>query len=1188
MLASLTAVVAAGFLAGGYARAAEPMPGKPQAMAASPVQEFRLQEHFGVAHSTQVVTFDLDKLDKDVDPKNCYLLNDAGEEVPFQKVAGGTFGSIALSMDLPANTTRTFKLMSGRAPNAFAGGVGVSDANEGYLEITNGIAGVRVPKVYAPLTNAPKCPIQGVRFRDGTWSSPGTPIVFRNNNGEGGITSVDAMTVSVKEAGPIRVVVEVNYAITCPEMGGGRVRPAGPAHYTTTFTLEKDQPSVLIETDTDLYSTYSFSLYAGVKPTLLRYQGHHATDPKFGRLADGSVYPQSHMRRNMDALVDVSYDTAVEVGSSRPWLALWNPWASNSGWYWQMYDAAGAANSNAMGIFAGAPGRLISAGGGGPGIYTRPGPDAGVSVLTNLRGPDSSLYYNNTSFNTIRFAWGLHAGTRAEVPEDLKIPSALCRQYVLHGSGINLQKLSRWQLDYADPTPPFGSLYMPRPAIEAMIQRIRTDEAYYRHLHDVEPGSRDIFDLWRDTTGAKVHAMVERLHKDMQNLVDEWANGHGYMSIKYHNQPWLIPPAKTARYDQVLGSEFITPEERSRMKAGIALFANWLWDDDQYPFQTDAGGKWAAGVNMGTANMPGQWVGARSTYTWFIAAHPAMAPRLNRCLPGFWMINDAGANNSCPHYAGTFTPQHNVVMQRKMLGHDDWKTEPKLAKHAEWYMNLLTPAEVRFGGVRSVVVDGDGEANGRPVLFGEMATACADSQPVLSRRLMWLWKNNGKVHSDFYSSSVLRVNEELPAEDPKLGNATFPGYYSVLRSAWNTPKETSAHCIMGDFYSDHRGDGSSGQLILYALGAPLSVGWESMYSPHNPTPYSRNTIVPEASLPMAWNADLPNLGVPVDPWERKTQRQGIFASFPHSGSVTMHAASGADLDWTRHVLSIHPNDDYPLFLITDRFTGKKAGDPLIQNWSMMSSGAVATPAGDVTPGESVHPKMPSGGPVHPLKAGLSKFSFTGQSFGKAGVTPAIDWDLYSVAPNDRQFCLGSWGHNSGGSLGGRDGFQAANGKPYEQRQHLLHIMGAGGFTTLIVPRLKGAAAPAVTQEDEAFKVAMPGGTALVSADGYTYTGADKTVATAFGAQAVAVGGLSAEGGPTEVVHDKRAGTITVTAHGPGGKRLVGVPEDQWRAQDKVLTWDAAVRKWTLDYVGGKPGEAKPATAVLKGVRRVAQ
>ena len=163
-------------------------------------------------------------------------------------------------------------------------------------------------------------------------------------------------------------------------------------------------------------------------------------------------------------------------------------------------------------------------------------------------------------------------------------------------------------------------------------------------------------------------------------------------------------------------------------------------------------------------------------------------------------------------------------------------------------------------------------------------------------------------------------------------------------------------------------------------------------------------------------------------------------------------------------------------------------------------------------------------------------------------------------------------------------FRPINGRPYELRQHILHIKGVGGFTTLIVPRLKGAETPVVTQDGENFRVAIKSGDLLVSADGYGYAGADKTVATAFGAAAVAAEDLSVAGGPAEVVYDKRAGTITMTAHSVGGKRLIGVPAGQWQAMDKTLVWDAASGKWTLDYTGGKLGEARPSTLVLKQVR----
>ncbi len=48
----------------------------------------------------------------------------------------------------------------------------------------------------------------------------------------------------------------------------------------------------------------------------------------------------------------------------------------------------------------------------------------------------------------------IYAGTRADAPAKLTDVSGITRQWILHGNGINLQKLVRWQLDYPDPNPP--------------------------------------------------------------------------------------------------------------------------------------------------------------------------------------------------------------------------------------------------------------------------------------------------------------------------------------------------------------------------------------------------------------------------------------------------------------------------------------------------------------------------------------------------------------------------------------------------------------------------------------------------------------------------------------------------------------------------------------------------------------
>lgn len=120
-----------------------------------PQQEFVLKEHFGVSYAEQVVVF---KLNQNVDSADYQLLNDAGKEVPIEMVEGGSKGSIAFCTDLPANTSRTFNLMGGRGPQALDG-VKVDDSHPDHIEISNGLTGVRVPKVYAPLTTTPKAPM---------------------------------------------------------------------------------------------------------------------------------------------------------------------------------------------------------------------------------------------------------------------------------------------------------------------------------------------------------------------------------------------------------------------------------------------------------------------------------------------------------------------------------------------------------------------------------------------------------------------------------------------------------------------------------------------------------------------------------------------------------------------------------------------------------------------------------------------------------------------------------------------------------------------------------------------------------------------------------------------------------------------------------------------------------------------
>src|SRR5687768_4838669 len=101
------------------------------------IQPFFVQEFFGVSHPDQILDF---SLSNSVNPALSYVIGPGGTEVPYQLLRGNR---IAFRTDLPANSQRSWQLLTGRAPASFSGGVQITETSE-YYEVVNGITGVRV------------------------------------------------------------------------------------------------------------------------------------------------------------------------------------------------------------------------------------------------------------------------------------------------------------------------------------------------------------------------------------------------------------------------------------------------------------------------------------------------------------------------------------------------------------------------------------------------------------------------------------------------------------------------------------------------------------------------------------------------------------------------------------------------------------------------------------------------------------------------------------------------------------------------------------------------------------------------------------------------------------------------------------------------------------------------------------
>ena len=215
----------------------------------------------------------------------------------------------------------------------------------------------------------------------------------------------------------------------------------------------------------------------------------------------------------------------------------------------------------------------------------------------------------------------------------------------------------------------------------------------------------------------------------------------------------------------------------------------------------------------------------------------------------------------------------------------------------------------------------------------------------------------------------------------------------------------------------------------------------------------------------------------------------------------------------------------------------------------MADGPVQTPAGLMTPplrtwGDGYNNKIvheyPSAGPVFTLQPGINSLGFTGTQFGtKDKPAMGIDFDLYLVSDEapagpPRQL---------GGQLGRRavQYFPAGEcGGLHEERQHILRIRGAGPFTTLILPLRKGQRRVTTVRRDGALIVVAAGDERYTIADSYySFAQGAKRGLTLFRVRKAAGEGITAEGGPIEVLLDGQSATITVS--GTAGTRTVTLP-----------------------------------------------
>jgi hypothetical protein len=1029
------------------------------------------------------------------------------------------------------------------------------------------------------------------RFRGHDSIGPsGNPAISGNNNPSCGYESAAAVT-NVVAASPIVLTSPANLANGQPVLISG-IQGITAAN-GTWFAKRTGYPA-------GQFGLYSDSALAKPVSGAGTWGGGGVVKP---------AYRGQNLNPDSDGFLDLTYtldrptsymcaDPSFVTPSYMGLLADYPAAVHAAGWYDEFYRSGAGVNAPVVGFYTGRASKQVhSSYVALPGIYTSnrhwiTGQQAaGIQVNTLLRGPSgvtATLVHRN---------WGIFVSTQADLlAPGLHQPIADEQNSL---TGINLSRLYTYQLLYPDPPGGPQWEYLSANSANKLISLVRNGTSvcgsvtcYYTLLKNSEgsPWGAALLNMWQGNSAAAVQAALNGALQLAQKIVQTLASGDNHYDgpLGYY-QLGLSTSPETAVLNAILMDSNSTPQQKTLAKACLALFGSLFWDDDWFPIDN------YTGDGGGLANQVEQYIQYR---TQAVAAAPGQ-PFLSSmtATAATYPANDfmsyfspTGAGAGSTHYQSAFFEplilnylNFSVDGTTALNGYQPPMADPKWAAYANWELSIQTPPEPRFGGstnpalglpLRKGYSNGDGNTEA-DVRTGMLGTALYPENPTLAGNLMWAWQASNSattVTEDAQFVTTLAViDPTIPAIKPQLGSTNIPGYHSVERYNFGTANETALWFINGDFYSPggHR-HFDDGQVSIYAHAAPLAIDWNAdLYYPSTAGRFMHNSIVYDAELQHLWSAD--NSGLQDVNTLMNNATNTEFAAFTNSTTSTgtfMYAQDGSV--WTRTVRTMNFDPGYPIIYVTDSFAGASANTGKTLTWNLMATGPVHTPAGPITPTprfsagcEAVASQLPSTGTVSLLSAGLNQFTFTGFTWPKHA-TQGINWDLFILSGDaTQQFLIGNWGHGCH-TMREAGEYQNANGSPFQEVQDILRVHDTGSFATIILPYQKTQPpSRTVSQQGCGTNIVQGSETTCFNNSAATFSNGTTGVLTVYDSSSQTAFGVTASGGPQEVVVQPSQIVWTVGGATPGN-RTVTLP-GTWFPKTPI---GGSGSTFTYSYPGG--------------------
>jgi len=798
------------------------------AWGATALATFTVRDYLHHNWPAQLVHFGVENLPVGaVQPQQAVILD--AENVPHacqwsevQTYPDGSLrtGVVWFLTDLPADSTRVYRLAAGTAP-ATPLPVTVRKA-PGIIELDGGVGqvAVRVPDV-TPLA-APQslstlpAPLLGVRLPGGSWAGKGWLA---------GTLPIASVETKLTANGPLFAEALVTYHAVQGKAYAVRVR------------VETNSPLVMVEEQFDFPAAQNaapsdkqaeptdggkiplvcFSLSEGLHPDIVRYRAHAASQAR--RTIQAPEYNTQEGSYTLDL-----------TKRERQWSVLgWMSWWPDSGSYYTVYRQADGDAGAVLSIMRTFSGRWFNP----TGLQVWSDPAQGLYLAAPLGITHQRTWavdgIHDEEINTDIYSggldcemppdigkrsWALYVGTKGRaIPKDGSFTASGANRAMIDRGEWTLDKVKDWPLRWDSLQP---------------ITRPR--------LHNAPERAAEVY------AAAKPVNAEDVLKGQRAFVADLLATGT--LGRNTH----FFPGTGQAR-GAVLGADYAlanpatTPAQAQELRTLLAFQAQVLADRDYFPVGT--------GFHLGNPNMPLSLNSCLALIGCELPDHPLAA---GWAMRGVMKISGAfdkyvdpvsGAWNECPHYMydASLYQMFEGMYALRFSGYGDLFDRPSVKRLLEYAMGIMPPPDARFG-IRIIPTEGNTSLEGCTML-GWAANAYTHTDPELSARLQWMWREDGSLTT--YAGSNLLTNPALPEKTPTCGSTWFRGFGAILRNGFPAPNETYMAYRQGPWIS-HFEDGDQGSWHLYAKGAPLSLDFASQYGPTMERPWLHNRISVEHKM----------------------------------------------------------------------------------------------------------------------------------------------------------------------------------------------------------------------------------------------------------------------------------------------------------------------------------------------------